>query len=387
MGSAVAIRLALFYAAVFLFVGVALPFWPVWLTAKGLSATEIGLTITAGAWVRIAAPALAAHFADRRGRRRGVLILLAGASLAAHLLFLIAEGFAALLAVSILAAIVFTPIIPMGENMTLLASRARRFDYGRVRLWGSIAFIAGAILGGRAVGGAGSEAILWLVLGTLALTVLAALAMPETGSPPARRRVPAAALLSDPSMVVFLAAASLIQASHAAAYGFATLAWREAGIDDEVIGLLWAEGVLAEIVLFALGGGLAARLGPARLLAIGAAAGIVRWTGLALDPGLAWLVVLQALHALTFGAAHLGAMLYLVRAIPPEHSASAQALYSGVAMGLVMGGATILSGALYDDVGTGAFYAMAAMSAGGLAGAALLARVRPSVARSAGTRA
>ena len=49
MGSAVAIRLALFYAAVFLFVGVALPFWPVWLTAKGLSATEIGLTITAGA--------------------------------------------------------------------------------------------------------------------------------------------------------------------------------------------------------------------------------------------------------------------------------------------------------------------------------------------------
>ncbi len=382
-----AIRLALFYAAVFLFVGVALPFWPVWLTAKGLSATEIGLTITAASWVRIAAPALAAHVADRRGRRRGVLVLLAGASLAAHLLFLVAEGFAALLAVSILAAIAFTPIIPMGENMTLLASRARGFDYGRVRLWGSIAFIAGAILGGRAVGGVGSDAILWLVLGTLGLTVLAALAMPETGSPPARRRVPVAALLSNPRMIVFLVTASLIQASHAAAYGFATLAWRESGIDDDVIGLLWAEGVLAEIVLFALGGGLAARLGPARLLAIGAAAGIVRWVGLAVEPGLGWLVVLQALHALTFGAAHLGAMLYLVRAIPPEHSASAQALYSGAAMGLVMGGATILAGALYDDVGAGAFYAMAAMSAGGLAGAALLARVMPNVARSAGTRA
>ncbi|MCY4547759.1 MAG: MFS transporter [Defluviicoccus sp.] len=382
-----AIRLALFYAAVFLFVGVALPFWPVWLTAKGLSATEIGLTITAASWVRIAAPALAAHVADRRGRRRGVLVLLAGASLAAHLLFLVAEGFAALLAVSILAAIAFTPIIPMGENMTLLASRARGFDYGRVRLWGSIAFIAGAILGGRAVGGVGSDAILWLVLGTLGLTVLAALAMPETGSSPARRRVPVAALLSDPRMIVFLVTASLIQASHAAAYGFATLAWRASGIDDDVIGLLWAEGVLAEIVLFALGGGLAARLGPARLLAIGAAAGIVRWVGLAVEPGLGWLVVLQALHALTFGAAHLGAMLYLVRAIPPEHSASAQALYSGAAMGLVMGGATILAGALYDDVGAGAFYAMAAMSAGGLAGAALLARVMPNVARSAGTRA
>ena len=382
-----AVRLALFYAAVFLFVGVSLPFWPVWLSAKGLSATEIGLLITAGSWIRIAAPQMAAHVADRRGRRREVLILLAAASFAVHLLFLMSEGFAALLAVSILAAIAFTPIIPMGENMTLLASREGRFDYGRVRLWGSIAFIVGAIAGGRLVGGIGSDAILWLVLGTLALTVVATVAMPETGSPPARHRVPVAALLSDRSMAVFLVTASLIQASHAAAYGFATLAWRESGIGDDVIGLLWAEGVLAEIVLFALGGGLAARLGPARLLAIAAVAGVVRWVGFAIEPGLGLLVFLQALHALTFGAAHLGAMLYIVRSVPPEHSASAQALYSGSAMGLVMGGATILAGALYDDAGAGAFYAMAAMSAVGLIGALVLARLTPSVARSAGSHA
>ncbi len=382
-----AVRLALFYAAAFLFVGVSLPFWPVWLSARGLSATEIGFLITAGTWVRIAAPPMAAHFADRSGRRRPVLVLLAAAAFAVHLLFLAAEGFAALLAVSILAAIAFTPILPMGENMTLLAARARGLDYGRVRLWGSFAFIVGAVAGGRLVGAAGSDAILWLVLGTLALTVLAAAAMPEARPPPSRHRLPAAALLADPPMAVFLAAASLIQASHAAAYGFATLAWRAAGIDDEVIGLLWAEGVLAEIVLFALGGGLAARLGPARLLAVGAAAAVVRWLAFAAEPGLAALVVLQALHALTFGATHLGAMLYLVRAVPAEYSASAQALYAGVAMGLVMGGATILAGALYDDVGAGAFYAMAAMAAAGLLGALALGRLTPSVGRSAGTRA
>ena len=189
-------------------------------------------------------------------------------------------------------------------------------------------------------------------------------------------------------MVVFLVTASLIQASHAAAYGFATLAWRASGIDDDVIGLLWAEGVLArDRPVRARRPGSPPDSARPRMLAIAAVAGIVRWVGLAVEPGLAWLVVLQALHALTFGAAHLGAMLYLVRAVPPEHSASAQALYSGAAMGLVMGAATILAGALYDDVGAGAFYAMAAMSAGGLAGAALLARVMPSVARSAGSRA
>lgn len=372
-----ALRLALFYAAVFGFVGISLPFWPVWLTAKGLGAAEIGLLITAGTWVRIVVPPMVAHIADRRGERKRVVVVLAALAFVVHLLFLAADGFAGLLAVSILAAIAFTPIIPMGENLSLLLAREGRIDYGRVRLWGSIAFIAGAVGGGRILGEAGPPAILTMVLATLALVALAAFALPDTRPPPARRRMPIAALLASRTMLVFLAAASLIQASHAAYYGFATLSWRQAGIDDQVIGLLWAEGVLAEIILFALGGGLAARLGPAKLLSIGAAAGIIRWTILALEPGLGVLVLAQALHAFTFGAAHLGAMVFLARMVAPEHSASAQALYAGVAMGLVMGGATILSGTLFEAFGTVAFWAMAALSAAGGLGALALAALMP----------
>ena len=370
-----ALRLAFFYAAAFGFVGVWLPFWPVWLADRGLTAAEIGLLISAGAWVRVAAPAIIAHLADRRGERKRFIVLLAAAAFAVHLLFLAAEGFAALLAVSILAALALAPIVPMAETVALPLARAGRIDYGRVRLWGSAAFIAGAALGGRVLGGAGPPAILTAVLACLALGVAAALALPDARPPPARRRIPIAALLANPTMLVFLAASSLIQASHAAYYGFATLAWRAAGIDDRVIGLLWAEGVLAEIVLFAFGGALAARLGPARLLAIGAAAGIVRWSVLALSPALPVLAAVQALHALSFGAAHLGAMLFLARAVAPEHAASAQALYAGVAMGLAMGGATMLGGALFEaDSPATAFLAMAFLSAAGGLGALVLAR-------------
>lgn len=373
-----ALRLALFYAAVFGFVGISLPFWPVWLAAEGLGAAEIGLLITAGTWVRIVVPPMIAHIADRRGERKRVVVVLAAAAFGVHLLFLVADGFAGLLAVSILAAIAFTAIIPMGENLALLHAREERIDYGRVRLWGSIAFIVGAVGGGRILGEAGPPVILTMVLATLALCVLAAFALPDTRPAPARRRMPIAALLASRTMVVFLAAAALIQASHAAYYGFATLAWRRAGIDDQVIGLLWAEGVLAEIILFALGGGLAARLGPANLLSIGAVAGIIRWTILALAPALPVLVLAQALHALTFGAAHLGAMMFLSRAVAPEHSASAQALYAGVAMGLVMGGATILSGTLFEALGApAAFLAMAGLSAAGGLGALALAALTP----------
>ncbi len=377
-----AVRLALFYAAAFGFIGVWLPFWPVWLADKGLGAAEIGLLIAAGAWVRIGAPAMVAHLADRRGERKRFVVLLAAAALAVHLMFLAADGFAALLVISILAAIAVAPVIPLAETIALPLARAGRIDYGRVRLWGSAAFIAGAMLGGRILAGTGPQAILPMVLAWLALCVAAALALPDARPPAARRRIPILALLASPTMLVFLVASSLIQASHAAYYGFATLTWRAAGIDDRLIGLLWAEGVLAEIVLFAFGGALAARLGPVRLLAAGAVAGILRWSVLAVSPALPVLAAIQTLHALSFGAAHLGAMLFLARAVAPEHSASAQALYAGLATGLAMGGATILAGALFEATSpAAAFLAMAFLSAAGGLGTLVLARCPPEIGR------
>ena len=46
MTLSVPIRIALFYAAIFLVVGVAVPFWPVWLKSRGLGAAEIGLIMS-----------------------------------------------------------------------------------------------------------------------------------------------------------------------------------------------------------------------------------------------------------------------------------------------------------------------------------------------------
>ncbi len=372
-----ALRLALFYAALFAFVGVAMPYWPVWLAHRGLDAAEIAMLMAAATWIRIGVPSAIAHAADRRGARKPAMATLAAAAFAAHLLFLAADGFAALLLVSALAAAAFTPLIPMTENLTLLAARERRLDYGRVRLWGSIAFVAGAFGGGWALDEVGPPSVLAMVLVSLLAAAAAAFALPDIRLPPARHPLPVWALVKRPDMLLFLAAAALIQSSHAVYYVFSTLAWREAGIDDRLIGLLWAEGVAAEILLFALGGGLAARLGPTALLGIGAVAGVLRWSALALTADLWVLVPAQALHALTFGAAHLGAMQFLARRVDASRSASAQALYSGVTMGLALGGATLLAGALYARAGAGAYWAMALMAAAGGLAALALSRFTP----------
>ncbi len=96
---------------------------------------------------------------------------------------------------------------------------------------------------------------------------------------------------------------------------------------------------------------------------------------------LPWLPVigaLQLLHALTFGASHLGAMHFLSRAVPPAAAASAQTLFaamsSGIGGGLVMLGA----GVFYAAYGGGAYLFMAALSAAGLLGAL---KLRQPVAR------
>src|SRR3546814_8893414 len=97
-----------------------------------------------------------------------------------------------------------------------------------------------------------------------------------------------------------------------------------------MIGLLWAEGVIAEVLLFACGAKVVQRLGPARMLLLGALAGVVRWTLLAASTDLAVLFAAQALHAFTFGAAHLGAIAFIARAAPAgrseEHTSELQSL-------------------------------------------------------------
>lgn len=130
------LRLSLFYAAYFLILGIQLPFWPVWLESRGLSAEEIGTVLAVALWVRIVTIPVAGVVVDRTGNRRAALILLSAAALAASLLYLPADGFVPILLVTVLMSAGFSPIMNIGDNLTLLIARAHRLDYGRMRLWG-----------------------------------------------------------------------------------------------------------------------------------------------------------------------------------------------------------------------------------------------------------
>ena len=103
-------------------------------------------------------------------------------------------------------------------------------------------------------------------------------------------------------------------------------------------------------------------------MVLGGAAGILRWS-LAGAPSLPLIGALQLLHALTFGASHLGAMYFLLRIVPPAAAASAQSMFAAVSSGIGGGLVMLGAGALYAAYGGAAYLFIAVLSAAGLLGA------------------
>ena len=195
----------------------------------------------------------------------------------------------------------------------------------------------------------------------------------------------ASALLGSPPFLLFLAVAATIQSSHAMMFAFGTLNWQHLGFPSSTIGLLWATGVLAEVVMFAFASAIVRRLGIARLFWLAGSVAILRWTAMAFSPPLALVFPLQALHGITFGAAHLAAIAYMTDEVQPNLTATAQGLYGAVVGGVALGAVTAVCGPVYTAWQGQGFLAMALVAGVGLLGSLLLSRRnQPQSAASAG---
>ncbi|WP_417519597.1 MFS transporter [Minwuia sp.] len=369
------VRLSLFYATIFMVAGVSMPWFPVYLESRGMAPEQIGLLLAVGFWIKPLANPLGSRWADVSGeRRRPIVLFLIGAG-AAYALFALGDSFTAFVFCAVLAACFNSPILPLGDNLTMTAAAERGLDYGRIRLWGSVTFIGAVYGAGWLLEGSPTEIILWLMVGGYLFTALVSTTLPDIRFPrPEKKWRNPFALLGQPVFLIFLVAVGLNSAAHSVLYGFGTIQWREIGRSDTEIGVLWAIGVIAEIVLFALSKRIIDRIGPLPLMVLGCASGILRWTLTAGATGFVELSLLQVLHAFTFGATHLGAMHFIQRAAPEGMSATAQGLFAAFGMGLFMGFGAMTAGYLYDGLGGQAYYVMTVVSVGSTLCALILIR-------------
>lgn len=371
VGDPHALRLSVFFGALFLIHGVALTYLPVWLDGRGLSPAEIAIASSAPMMLRLVFTPTIAFLADRHGAHRRMIMAACLVALAFHLSLTQRAPVAATILLVVAAQVATGTIMPLIDAITMAEVRGRNLDYGRVRLWGSATFILASYIAGYAVAARGAEAVLGLLIAGTALTAAAAFMLPTHDAAPAepsRKRLTfadAIGLARDRQFLLFLLVTGAIQSSHAVLYLFGVLHWRAQGLSPGFIASLWAIGVLAEIVLFWAGRWLGIA-GAVELMLLGAVIGIVRWGAMAFDPSPAALVVLQVLHAGTFAATHLGSMHWIGARVPHEAAGTAQALLSTSNAGVAMAGAMLISGPLYQSFSGRAYLAMAVLCAVGL---------------------
>ena len=348
------------YAALYGAYGTESPFLPAFFSERGLDAKDIGMVLTAGTVVRLLAGPLLGNLADHVGAKRVLLAAAAGSGVIG-LGYLLGHGFWSFLLVCMFHSVATTSLAAISDALALAASAAQRvFAYGWVRGVGSAAFIAGTLASGRLVASFGTASII------VSSSVLFLLMMPSVLAIP---HVKAAAheaanggireILAIPAMRRVLVVAGLVIGSHAMSDTFAVIQWQDAHVGAGTIGLLWSEAVLSEVGVFLfVGPVLLARVGPIVALVIGAGAGIVRWAVLALTSSVAVLAGAQLLHGLTFALVHLACVRLVTEVCPPRLAATAQSLYGTLALGLASAILTFVSGFLYQNRGTQAFWLM-----------------------------
>jgi len=358
-------RLALFYAAHFGHMGVVLPFLPLWLVSLGLDSLGIGLLIALSPLSKILAPWTWGRLADRTGLRRGLLV---ASSLAAAGALWFVAGLTTLgpLLVGVgLYAFCVAPALPFAEATALEQAEARGFAYGRVRLWGSLSFVAVAAASGAVIGGVPGRALLYAASAMLTLAALAAWGFPApatdgrlaslgSGSAGASRS------LRDPSLWRLLAACALMQAGHGPYYAFYSIRLETLGYSGAAIGSLWALAVTCEVLLLTRIDVGVDRLGTVAVLRLSLVAASVRWTIIAIADDPLLLAAAQTLHAMTYAAFHVAALREIHRRFRAGDRATGQALYSGLTYGLGIFCGTLGAGLLAERIGLPSLFGISA---------------------------
>ena len=357
--------LALVYGTVFGLVGTHLPFFPVWLKAVGVDAAWIGVITAVPSVTRFTTLPFVTGFAERRQALRGGIIVMGfGTTIGLSVVGLQHQALLIFLAYAVTCC-VWTPMVPLIDAYALRGVRQYGLKYGPLRLWGSAAFVVGALTCGVLIDVIAARNLIWIIAGMAALSALVSLGLrplaPLKSSPAAAHD--ASVLLRDKGFLAIIVTSALIQSSHSAYYVVASIAWQQEGFGGLTIAGLWTLGVLAEIVVFALSPRF--RLPATTLVMISASSAVVRWVITAQAPPIAILAPVQLMHGLTFGLTQVGIMNLMVHQVPGHIMARGQGFLAACA-GIVTGSAYILSGAVFARYGQNVYYVMAAIAACGV---------------------
>lgn len=329
-------RLSSFYFAYFAFIGVFATYFSLYLADLKMAPTEIGILMSLWNAVRIVMPNFWGWLSDHTGKRMPIIRIAFAVSIAAFCGLFGGDSFWWLFTVIVVMCMFSSATMPLFEASTMNHLAGETSRYGRIRLWGSVGFIAAVTLGGWWLDHVPIVWLLWLILGLMAVTLACSFAVAEKPVPAHEHdHVPILHVLRRPEVMVFFAACFLMIASQGASYVFYSIYMVEQGFSKTTVGILWSVGVVAEILIFMFLPRIFAKVTHYQLWTLSFGLTVLRYLIVAWFPSvLALQVFAQALHMFSFGTYHATALAVLHSLFKGKLQTRGQALYVSLSFGL-----------------------------------------------------
>ncbi|RMR05093.1 putative transporter [Pseudomonas savastanoi pv. glycinea] len=367
-------RLSSFYVFYFALLGSTAPFLPLYFSHLGFSSARIGELVAIPMLMRCLAPNVWGWLGDYTGRRLVIVRLGAICGLLAFSLILVRQSYAWLAMVMALHAFFWHAILPQFEVITLAHLRGQTSRYSQIRLWGSIGFILTVVGVGRLFESVSLDYFPSVLVAIIAAIVISSWWIPNA-QPVLSTTHPENGgffrQLTRPGVLAFYACVGLMQMSHGPYNTFLTLHLEQLGYGRGLIGMLWAVGVVAEVLMFMAMSRVLQRFSVRQVLLTSFLLAALRWLLLGnLADHLVVLLFAQLMHAATFGSFHATAIHFVQRSFGPQQQGQGQALYAALAgTGSALG--ALYSGYTWNFLGAGWTFTIA--SAAALAAAVMAA--------------
>jgi len=347
-------RLSGFYFLFFLTIGAFMPYWSLYLKSIGMTAEAIGILSAIVVVTKIFSSFIWGWIVDHSGKPIQVIRYTSLLSMLSFSLVLFYHDFWSLFIILFIFSIFWSAALPQIEAVTLSHLGEESDSYTVVRIWGSISFIIAVFALGQFFDQKPIQYLLPIIIGSMFLVWLHSLSLPEIpASHEESNGFTFRSILFKPHVIALMIVCFLVQAGHGPYYTFFSIYLEEHGYSNSFIGTAWALGVLAEVLIYLFMHKIIGRYSLRPLMIIVLILATLRWLLIAwFVDNVFILLFAQCLHAATFGVYHAVAIQYIHREFKGEHQGRGQALYSSVSFGAGLALGSLVSGYLWDSIGS-----------------------------------